>query len=467
MKGKSVDFSNMKDIRIWILLFFLIRLIGITNPPLEKGHNWRQSLTCMITRNFVEGGPDLLYPRIDMAGDQTGIIGSEFPFFNYLCYLCSKAFGYTHWYGRLINLLISSAGIFCFFLLSKKIIGDRAAGYAGILLLTSIWFAFSRKSMPDTFSISLVLIGLHFCSVYYSSGKVWHLLLYFIFTTLGTLCKLPAILWLVPVIATLVIPAFPKQNRLYTGFATVISMIITGGWYFIWVPHLVETYHYQLYFPKSLGEGLHEIAGEVPGLLKNFYFNAFSSYLAFACFAAGIYVFIRKYSDYILKTTAAITVVFFLFILKTGAVFPLHNYYIIPFVPVMAIIAAVFLDAIRFKVALLILIAASAEGILNQQHDFFIKQDQVYKLSLETLLDKNTSKNELIIINGGQNPQLMYMAHRKGWSVDNDVIGNQSKIKEMQSKGATVLVVDKTEGVTEPNDYHLIGSDEHFCVYRL
>jgi len=456
-----------KNFRFWLLLFFVIRLIGITNPPLEKGHNWRQSLTCMITRNFVETGPDMLHPKIDMAGDQTGIIGSEFPIFNYLCYLCSKVFGYTHWFGRLINLLFSTVGIYCFYLLSKKLFGDTIALYAGILLLTSIWFAFSRKSMPDTFSISLVFIGLYFCSDYYSSNKVWHLLLYFIFTTLGTLCKLPAILWLVPVFATLVIPAFPKKGRLYAGIATVVSMIVTGVWYFMWVPHLVETYHFQLYFPKGLSEGLLEISGEIPGLLKNFYFNAFSSYLAFACFAAGIYVYIRKYNAYILKTTAAITFVFLLFIIKTGAVFPLHNYYIIPFVPVMAIIAATFLDAIRFKVAVLIIIATSAEGILNQQHDFFVKKDQVYKLSLEKLLDKNTGGTERIIINGGQNPQLMYMAHRKGWSVDNDVISNKSKIKEMQLKGATVLVVDRTEGAPEATDYNLIAADEHFSVYRL
>jgi len=36
------------DIRFWIFLFFLIRLVGITNAPLETGHNWRQSFTNMI-----------------------------------------------------------------------------------------------------------------------------------------------------------------------------------------------------------------------------------------------------------------------------------------------------------------------------------------------------------------------------------------------------------------------------------
>ena len=42
----STDFkinALVKDIRFWIVLFFLIRMYGITMPPLEMGHNWRQT----------------------------------------------------------------------------------------------------------------------------------------------------------------------------------------------------------------------------------------------------------------------------------------------------------------------------------------------------------------------------------------------------------------------------------------
>lgn len=34
----------------------------------------------MIARNFVEGRANLFYPVIDIAGEKTGIIGTEFPF---------------------------------------------------------------------------------------------------------------------------------------------------------------------------------------------------------------------------------------------------------------------------------------------------------------------------------------------------------------------------------------------------
>ena len=38
---------QLKDIRFWIIFLFLLRLYGITNPPLEVGHNWRQTTVAM------------------------------------------------------------------------------------------------------------------------------------------------------------------------------------------------------------------------------------------------------------------------------------------------------------------------------------------------------------------------------------------------------------------------------------
>ena len=105
---RSVAIKLLKDIRFWIFLFFLVRLFGITDPPLEAMHSWRQALTNMIARNFLEVSPNIFFPRIDTAGDLTGIIGSEFPLLSYLVFLVSEIFGYEHWYGRLINLIISS-----------------------------------------------------------------------------------------------------------------------------------------------------------------------------------------------------------------------------------------------------------------------------------------------------------------------------------------------------------------------
>jgi len=113
-------FTYIKKIEFWIIFYFVIRLYGITDPPLEIGHHWRQVTGLMVARNFLEVNPNIFFPRVDETNGGTGIIGMEFPIMNYLHYLLSLIFGYQHWYGRLINLTISSLGIYYFYLLLRK-----------------------------------------------------------------------------------------------------------------------------------------------------------------------------------------------------------------------------------------------------------------------------------------------------------------------------------------------------------
>lgn len=437
---QHVILNRWQDIRVWIALFFLIRLVGITNAPLETGHNWRQSLTAMIARNFFEHRANILYPEIDYAGSGSGIIGSEFPFFNYLIYLVSLVFDYSHWYGRLINLVVSSIGIYFFYKLVSKLTNSKIAFNASIVLLSSIWFAFSRKIMPDTFSISLVIIGLYYGYTYLSSGGWFKLFLFFILTTLGVLCKIPA-LSLMAVIGILV---FVKE----ISFGRKLALWITAGlgfgivclWYFYWVPYLVETYHNQLYFPRGLLEGLKEIIPLADGFFRNFYFNAFHSYAAFAAFLAGTYLLITGRNTYLKTGVLIVTIFFLLFILKTGIVFPLHNYYIIPFVPVMALVAGIALNKLHGKYLIIILLIIVGEGIVNQQHDFFVFRN-AYKKSLEVITNKTIGPNELIVINGGQSPQEIYFAHRKGWSVTNEQI-TPTSLTQYKNAGAAYLIIN-------------------------
>lgn len=86
------------DIRFWIFVFFVLRMAGIMQPPLEVAHNWRQTTVTMVARNFYETDAGIWLPRVDMAGEKSGITGMEFPLFNYLIYLFSLVFGYDHWY---------------------------------------------------------------------------------------------------------------------------------------------------------------------------------------------------------------------------------------------------------------------------------------------------------------------------------------------------------------------------------
>ena len=433
------------NIRFWIFLFFIVRLIGITNPPLETGHNWRQVITNMVARNMVEKEAQFFYPEIDMAGDLSGISGSEFPFFNGLIYLFSMLFDYSHWLGRLINLVVSSIGIFYFYKLIQSYFSKKIAFNAAIILLASLWFSFSRKIMPDTFSVSLVFIGMYYGSSFLKSNNKLQLLLFFIFTTLGVLCKLPVIylfgLYTLIFFSTII----DNQKKIAIGISLVITTILAYSWYFVWVEYLFQTYHYQLFFPKTFQQGFAEIKAFIPETFKQFYFSALRSYLALLFVLVGLGFFMKQEKRLLTSTFLLVVMVFAAFIVKTGNVFPTHNYYVLPFVPIMAFFAAYGLNKVPSILSYVLLAVIVFEGVLNQQHDFFIKESEQYKIKLEQIASSSIEKEALIIINGGESPQELYFTNRRGWTVEHSKLLSPTFIDSLTNRGAAYLILDKKQ----------------------
>ncbi len=456
----------LTDIRLWIAVFFLVRLIGITNPPLEAGHNWRQTLTCMVARNFVESGPDLLHPTIDMAGNDTGIIGSEFPFFNFLIYGVAEVFGYDHWYGRLINLVVTSIGIYFFFLMIAKITDRRTAFAASMVLLASLWFCFARRIMPDTFSMSLVIIGTYYGLLFLTAGRNLYLLFCFVFLTLGTLCKIPNLYVFAAILLVPFIREIPLNRKLVLIAIVGIAAVITGWWYFYWVPYLVRTFHFELFFPKSLTEGFREILQYLPELAEKFYFGALHSFLAFGAVVAGIFFLIRNGNRNLKLAILLFSLAFCGFILKTGFVFPTHSYYILPFIPVMALLAGIAIAKLKPVWSYVVLGLICIEGVANQQHDLFLRQSECYKLNLEKIVAEHIPENELIVTNGGDSPQEIYFAHRKGWTIDQKLPSPES-IDSLSNLGAPFLVVNRRYDPQPVTAYKQLFQNADYTIYQL
>ncbi len=460
-----------KDIRFWIILFFLIRMYGITNPPLEVAHNWRQTTGTMVTRNFYEGSANILYPRIDFAGEKTGITGMEFPLLNYMDYLVSEIFGYQHWYGRLINLIVSSLGIWFFFRLLKRYFGSETAFNASIILLASIWFAYSRKIMPDTFATSLVIIGFYYAVCYFEEKKrVWlNLFLFAAFTLLGVLAKLPTGF-------LLILYAFFIFNRqisihLKIGFFIVSGILLApiAWWYFSWVPYLVEKYDFWHFFMgKPISIGAKELVENLGDGLKHFYDSALK-FVGFGLFLVGLFVAFRKRNKLLLWIFGLGFTAFLVIALKAGFTFTHHSYYIIPFVPIMALIAGYGVSSFQKKaIQILILAVIMLEGTLNQLHDFRLKDHELAFVKLESDLDHFSKRSDLIAVNTGDNPTAIYFAHRKGWVASNDQLLNETFRKDMQRKGCKYIVVLKRYlGGNLYLPLPVVLTNENWTVYKI
>lgn len=320
--------------------------------------------------------------------------------------------------------------------------------------------------MPDTFSVSLMFAGFYFCYLFIQKGARIYLYLFILFASLGALSKLPTISWL----SLLLFPLLDKDQKVSVKEGLILGVffiaLFTSLWYLFWVPRLVETYNNPLFWPKSIAAGITELIRHWPGTLEKFYFSSLHSFIAFACFLAGIYFVIKDKNQSLGYGLLLLFLAFFFFIIKFGEFFSSHSYYIIPFTPAMAIMAGYAVSRIPSKFYGILLIAIALEGIINQQHDFFIRPSQAYKLSLEEIADSVSNKKDLILINDNGSPQMLYFSHRKGWSVHNEILTDQQKVQSYIEKGARYIIVDK-KNFPVPLQYPEVFTDGNFTVYKL
>ncbi len=457
------------DIRLWIVLFFLVRLIGITDPPLGSSHNWRQTTVTMVARNFLEVDNNILYPRIDIGGSGSGITGMEFPLLNYLIYLVSLIFGYEHWYGRPIVLIASCFGVWAFHRLVARHFSDRIAFIASLLLLCSIWFSFSRMIMPDVFSMSLILIGLHYASVFiFDRAKPAALGLFVLFIMLGAFSKLPSAYILIVLVIPLLDARIAPRRQIALASATAIALIPAALWYFHWVPLLTEASGLDHFFMgKELSVGLDELLAD-PGLALHRFTDALK-YTGLAAFVIGLVIAAKERNKPLIAILLLSSIGFLFVMMKAGATFMHHSYYIVPFVPIMALIAAFALDRIgRPEIIFPLLFVICTESLIGQLHRFRIDPDDRALLQLESDLDKVSARTDLILINSDAIPTPMYFAHRKGWIDTNATISDPQFLGARKAEGLrTVVILKKSFGSPIELDLPIMLENEHYRIYRI
>jgi 4-amino-4-deoxy-L-arabinose transferase-like glycosyltransferase len=462
------------DIRFWLIVLAILRLYNITLPPLEFQHAWRQADGLMIARNFYETDSNIFYPRVDIAGDKTGITGPEFPLLYYLMYLLSLVFSYQPWYGRLIVLIVSTLGSFYFYKSVKKFFGETTAFNATIILTASYWFSYSRKVFPDCFAAGLCLMALYFVLSYLEHGKLSHLILYLVLGSLGCLSKIS----FAPTLAVLALPIFygqyPKKRKTWTLACSTVIILSLVGWYFVWVPYLNETFGYGDHFTMGcplLSQGWEEIKQNWTAILRRLYIVPLK-YLGFMIFLASVIYAVYK-KQWTIFFLFFIPYLFFLFIiLKTGKNIVMDQYYILAAIPAMALISGYGLAQLANKKIMLALLAATAiENIGDQVNDFRPHKINIQFQNLEAIVDSVSNRDDLFVINSTPHcPTVMYFAHRKGWTVKHLEIGDPNLLEELKKRNCKyALVCKKMYGFD--NDIILdlpqVFESDDFRIYSL
>lgn len=465
----------LSDIRFWLIISFIVRLAYITQPPLEVAHNWRQTTVCMVARNFAEDDADIRFPRIDIAGEKSGITGMEFPLLNYSMFIISEVFGYASWYGRLINLIITTFGIYFFYLIVRRFFDEKLAFIAAILLHSSLWFMYGRKIMPDTFAASLLIVGLWsgIQFMYYQKRNLTKTLLYLffylLFISVGLLSKLPAGALLAPLLLIFFDKKINSKYKIILSITTVLCILPVIWWYFIWSPFLRNTFeNLHFFMGSSISEGFKELISDPLGLLSQFY-DVPLKFSGCAAFLLGLYYLIRKKEKKITFILAFTFLAFIVVMLKGGNTFIRHSYYMVPFVPVMALVAAYGISKFPwYKLIPYIVLIICIENIANQIQDFHIKEVDKPLLELETTMDRFSKPTDLVAVNSVVVPTPMYFAHRKGWVANNQQLADLGYRHDIKMKGCKlVIVLKKTFGTFVDLPLQKLEDTPDWTIYRL
>lgn len=463
---KKLTAYGLNNVWIWILLFFLIRLIGITNPPLEMTHNWRQVTGLMVARNFLEVDNNILYPRIDDNGGQTGIIGMEFPTLNYLHYVVAIFFGHAHWYGRLINLIVSSLGIFYYSKIIGRFFNHKIVFASTLFLLCSIWFSFSRKMMPDTYCVSIMFAAIFYGVYYLENGTIWRLILFSTLASVAILSKIPSGIYF-GLLLPLIFSNYEVKRKILLSTSIACPLIVMYLWYFIWCPFLSLEYGNWFNSGRTFSVGFSEISTNFSQCLENFYFHSFKSYIIFSLVIIGLCLMFIQKNKCLILTILPISLVFLVYMVKSGYFFYHHDYYIVPIVPLMALVAGYAISLRQNKwIFGLLVFAGISEGILNQYHDFITNTSDQYKLNISTIANTVSSEKDLIVINGNGNPQQIYLAHRKGWICNDYELTDSLYLNTLSNQNAKYLFVNKH--TTNPTiSKVIVYTDNNYTVYDL
>lgn len=221
--------------RFWILpvlaLALVVRLYKF-DGPIADWHSWRQADTSSVTRDFVRGGINWLYPTYDDLSsiasgkpNPQGFRFVEFPLYNAFSATIKRIIPEfsVEQAGRVTTISASILSAIFLFLISRKFLGRRVGHLVTLtysLLPYSIYYG--RSILPDPTMVTLSLGALWF-------GVNKKTFLSLIFASLAMLVKPYAIFLLAPLVY------FNKKSLFYLGIAAI--PLFLWRW---WIGHYPE-----------------------------------------------------------------------------------------------------------------------------------------------------------------------------------------------------------------------------------
>jgi len=388
--------------------------------PAWDYHNWRQSITLMVARDFANHGFHVLHPQVAWVSHNRpadpSYFSAEFSFMAILAALLYKILGESDAVARTVVISFSLLGIWALYSLLRRRAGPLPA-WTGAFVYAVLPYQvfFGRVFMPEIPAQALGLVALDVLDRWTMNRRWKTLLAASILTAMAILQKLTVAFVALPAVY-LFWQVFGKS--LFARAETWVFAGIAGVPAMLWYTHAAAMGRQSglaIMQPEFFGS--HLGLWHQPAFLRQFVAALWNE--AFSPVGLGLAVVglfwrsrSRAASIFRLWMLGAALVLF-----SVPELLPANLYYLAVLLPGGAALAGLALGSLPPKAypVLVVVLAGLVIGAVRCAIPLYEPDTWPYDLSV--LLGRLSSKDDLILTETDGNPNMLYYADRRGWMV--------------------------------------------------
>lgn len=433
------------------LLHFRIFSTDIVGP-----HAWRQTVTQSNIDCFYEEDNSIFHPRQLARGNGDGIKQAEFPVMQWIIAQSYSVFGQSITVTRIFCFLFGLLSIAGFYFLLRESVAQQNVVYAGTIMFSfsPLFFYYMINPLPDLFALTTAIWAAFFYLKSDKNESAVGFAIASLFLTLAVLAKLPYILFAGIPLGILINRVREKKPRTGTVSLLLSAALITPA--VMWYAHVLPGMQWNaalggVFSDTKEGSPVVEaLMGNLVSSLPELYLN----YLSVPLFLVGLYVLIQKrkklFREYLPFTLTGILALCYFFY-EINLISTVHDYYMLPFIPLLFIVATAGWKHVSENGGRFLRIIATILVLLTPLTAFLRINSRWNVHDPGFPADWHAHRDELrvavpddaLVIMGSDMTQAImpYYVHKRGWTYF-DYELTRVHLEELIGKGAKYLYTD-------------------------
>jgi hypothetical protein len=473
MTNKRIVFFFLAPILLSFILHFHVFKLDLIGY-----HVWRQSQTQTVIYNFTFSDNSIFHPQRFDISKGTALL-YEFPLYQWIIAQINNSIGYSVTHTRGVTFLIFGFFLFGFYKLLTQFSSKERALITNVLICFSpLLYYYCVNPLPDIMALCLSIWSLNFFFKHLKTNKQLYFILFGILISLAALVKLPYLLFG----GGFLVYSFKELKKgkylkvLLKAAMLVVLLLPVLFWYRIAIPTWNE---------NGITVGMFANTKSLIQLLDYLQFNVISSipelltnYASCVFLFVGIYFFFKEkkwtneYYQYFIFISILILTYF---LLELNMIEKTHDYYLMPFIPVIFLVVAygvgILLHKKQAKFVFLIIGIVPLTAWLRIDHRWNIDQPGFTKeyLTEQKKIQQLIPANDLCIIDYDDSKFIaLYYLKRKGFALFKNEL-NPDVLKKYYLKNAKFLVSESNS--FDPNNYQEFNfekvMDTDLKIYKL